>query len=391
MPGWLADYSRHLEPLEPLARKFGVNLALGDDVLPAFRTYMYWDNTLVGVPFDADQLMFLYNKVAFDRAENRSTFKRKYGYELRPPETWDQYRDMAEFFAATDWVGDGKKRFGTTEAWRRGNWCFSWWLTRFASYGGVYFDDAMRPLVNTPAARRALDNMLALRPFAPPAIASAPNAEMRATFTNGDAAMAINFSSLARAAMSPGASKIVGQVGVAPIPGVRRGTEIHRRTSFGGGGWILAVPKYAKNRDAAFLALAYLSQPGQSLAMALDFRTTVDPWRQSALHSPKWYEIWPSHREFVKQLLAVTEEAPRNGIPDLQIAGSEQYRTTLATEINVALVGEKSSQQALDDAARAWEGITDRFGRDQQKALWAKQNEALKKLGITYRPEFAAS
>ena len=57
----------------------------------------------------------------------------------------------------------------------------------------------------------------------------------------------------------------------------------------------------------------------------------------------------------------------------------------------VALVGDKQPQQALDDAAKAWEGITDRFGRDQQKAFWSKQNDALKKLGIVYRPELAGS
>jgi multiple sugar transport system substrate-binding protein len=390
-PGWLADYSRHLEPLEPMARKFGVDLALGDDVLPAFRTYMYWDNVLLAVPFDADQLQFLYNKVAFDRPANRTAFRAKYGYDLKPPETWDQYREMAEFFTATDWVGDGKKRFGAVESWRRGIWCYSWWLCRFASYGGVYFDDNMKPLVNTPPAKKALDNMMAMRQSTPPAIATAPNPEMRAIFANGDAAMTINFSSLARVVMTPAASKIVGQVGVGPVPGVRRGNELYRRPSFGGGGWLLAVPRYAKNRDAAFLALAYLSQPGPSLALALDFRTTVDPWRRSSLQSPKWYEIWPEYKDYVRQLLAVTEETPRTGIPDLQIPGSEQYRSALATEINVALVGDKQPQQALDDAAKAWEEVTNRFGRDQQKAYWSKQNEALKKLGIVYRPELAGS
>ena len=389
-PGWLADYSRHLEPLEPLARKYGVDLDLGEDVLPAFRTTMHWDNVLLGVPFDADQLQFLYNKPAFERPENRNAFRAKYGYELKPPDTWDQYRDMAEFFGTTDWVGDGKKRFGLVEAWRRGLWSYSWWLCRFASYGGVYFDESMKPLINTPAARKALDNMLALRKFAPPAITTASNPEMRAIFTNGDAPMIINFSSLARVVMSPSASKIVGQVGVSVVPGVKRGAEVYRRPSFGGGGWLLAVPKYAKNRDAAFLVLAFLSQPGPALTMALDFRAGVDPWRRSVLQSPKWYDTWPDHKEYVRQLLAVTEETPRSGIPDLQIPGSDQYRTALGTEINVALVGDKQPQQALDDAARAWQEITDRFGRDQQKALWTKQYDALKKLGIVYRPELAA-
>ncbi len=390
-PGWLADYSRHLEPLEPLARKVGVDLRLGDDVLPAFATYMRWDNVLLAVPFDADQLQLLYHRAAFERPANRTAFRAKHGYDLRPPETWEQYRDMAEFFATTDWMGDGKKRFGVVEAWRRGLWSYSWWLTRFASYGGVYFDDAMKPLVNAAAGRKALENMLAVRPFAPPAVATAPNPEMRAIFANGDSAMCINFSSLARVVMSPNASKIVGQAGVAVLPGVRRGSEVYRRPAFGGGGWILAIPRYARNREAAMLALAAISQPAAALTLALDFRTTVDPWRRSTLESPKWAEVWPDHREYARQLLAVTEETPRLGIPDLQIPASEQYRTALGTEINVALVGDKAPQQALDDAARAWDAITDRLGRDQQRAYWAKQAQAMKRLGIVHRPELAAS
>ncbi len=390
-PGWLADYSRHLEPLEPLAQRLGVSLGLGEDVLPAFATYMRWDNVLLAVPFDADQLQLLYRRDAFERAENRTAFKAKYTYDLRPPETWDQYRDMAEFFGSTDWVGDGKKRFGAVEAWRRGLWSYSWWLTRFASYGGVYFDDAMRPLVNTPAARKALENMLAVGRFAPPAIATAPNPEMRAIFANGDAALCVNFSSLARVVMNPSASKIVGQVGVAVLPGVRRGSEVYRRPAFGGGGWVLAIPKYARQKEAACVALAAISQPGPALTLALDFRTSVDPWRRSTLQSPKWVEIWPDHKDYARQLLAVTEETPRRGIPDLQIPGSEQYRTSLGTEINVALVGDKPAQQALDDAAKAWDAITDRLGRDQQRGYWAKQAEAMKRLGIVYRPELAGS
>jgi multiple sugar transport system substrate-binding protein len=389
-PSWLADYSRHLEPLEPLAQKHGVDLGLGDDVLPAFRTYMRWDNVLLAVPFDADQLQFLYNKPAFERPENRTAFKAKYGYDLHPPETWDQYRDLAEFFGSVDWVGDGKKRYGTTESWRRGLWSYSWWLTRFASYGGQYFDDAMKPLVNTPAARKALDNMLAVRKAAPPGIATAPNPEMRALFANGDSPMMINFSSLARVVMTPAASKVVGQVGVSVTPGVRKGTELYRRPAFGGGGHLLAIPRYAKNKDAAFMVLAHVSQTPQALALALDFRTTVDPWRRSVLQSPKWLDVWPDHKDYARQLLAVTEETPKLGIPDLQIPGSEQYRTALGTEINVALVGDKPPQQALDDAARAWDAITDRLGRAQQKAFWAKQAEAMKRLGIIYRPELAA-
>ncbi|MBI2561444.1 MAG: hypothetical protein HYW08_03370, partial [candidate division NC10 bacterium] len=42
--------------------------------------------------------------------------------------------------------------------------------------------------------------------------------------------------------------------------------------------------------------------------------------------------------------------------------------------------------QALDDAAREWDRITDRLGRDTQKQLWKAQYDAMKKRGLVYKP-----
>ena len=74
-----------------------------------------------------------------------------------------------------------------------------------------------------------------------------------------------------------------------------------------------------------------------------------------------------------------------------QVKGvSTDTRRIGSGELFVALVGDKQPQQALDDAARAWDAITDRLGRASQKAFWAKQAEAMKRLGIVFRPELAA-
>ena len=54
------------------------------------------------------------------------------------------------------------------------------------------------------------------------------------------------------------------------------------------------------------------------------------------------------------------------GVPDLQIPGQDEYVKALDAEISAAVSGEKGIQQALDDAAKEWDAITDRMGREEQ-------------------------
>src|SRR5690606_7855406 len=47
-----------------------------------------------------------YRTDLFSDAQNQADFESKYGYALVPPTTWEQYRDVAEFFTR-DTDGDG--------------------------------------------------------------------------------------------------------------------------------------------------------------------------------------------------------------------------------------------------------------------------------------------
>ncbi|RMF86908.1 MAG: extracellular solute-binding protein, partial [Nitrospinota bacterium] len=112
-PVWMADFSPYMEPLEPLAKKWNLDFKL-DDIAESFRkVYNSWDGVWYTVPFDGDVHILFYNKVAFETPEHKTRFRDKYGYELTPPQTWDQWRDMAEFFTGWDWMGGGgQKRYG---------------------------------------------------------------------------------------------------------------------------------------------------------------------------------------------------------------------------------------------------------------------------------------
>ena len=57
-------------------------------------------------------------------------------------------------------------------------------------------------------------------------------------------------------------------------------------------------------------------------------------------------------------------------VPDPVLPGYGEYAQALEIELCNALTGQKSVQDALDDAAEAWDEITDAFGRAEQQEVW---------------------
>ena len=64
------------------------------------------------VPFVTDIIGLYYRKDLFE--EYADEFKSKYGYDLKPPEYWDEFLDIAKFFTR-DTNSDGEiDLYGTT-------------------------------------------------------------------------------------------------------------------------------------------------------------------------------------------------------------------------------------------------------------------------------------
>ena len=49
-------------------------------------------------PCETDAIGFVYRKDWFENEGERAAFKARYGRELQPPDTWQEFRDVAEFF-----------------------------------------------------------------------------------------------------------------------------------------------------------------------------------------------------------------------------------------------------------------------------------------------------
>jgi multiple sugar transport system substrate-binding protein len=380
MPAWIADYSRFLEPIEPLAQKNGVDLKR-DDVGAAFRDiYNKWAGTTYAMTWDGDLNLLYYNKLAFDNPEHQKKFKDETGKDLKVPDTWDEYAEVCKFFAGWDWDNDGEKEYGCDSYLQRGR-MYWWWLDRFASMGGVYFDENMKPLINTKGAVMALQNMIDTVPYMPPGALNHGYTELRLALINGDVAMGKQWTDVGKAADLADESKVKGQMGYALVPGWKWGDKVVKHPMLAGG-WQLGIPKDSKHKDAAIKFIGFITSPEKALAITKDPATSLDPYRISTYQSPEFQALWPTAKDY----LAAIDETLKVGFPELQIPGAAEYMDALDLQLTEALAGNKKPQEALDAAAAEWDKITDRLGRDQQKDLWNKQYDAMKAAGITYQP-----
>jgi multiple sugar transport system substrate-binding protein len=112
----------------------------------------------------------------------------------------------------------------------------------------------------------------------------------------------------------------------------------------------------------------------------------MDPWRVSHFKSKKFREAFPGADEYLEAILHTFPHV----VPDPILPGASEYMRKLSFEITEALAKRKSPKEALDSAAVEWDKITDRRGRDKQKALWSEKLAEMKSVGIEYHPEWAA-
>jgi multiple sugar transport system substrate-binding protein len=383
-PTFFADYSRHFEPLEPFVKKLNLQLDLDDIAKEYQSSNMYWGGTLYAMPLDGDIHMMFYNKVAFERPENRQKFKEKYGYELAPPQTWKQWDDQAAFFNGWGWDGSANKLFGAGASYKENTYSFHWWRQRFFSYGGQYFDASMKPLINTKPGIRALEELVATIQYYPPGVLLFESEEPKTMLIKGEVPLLVSWTSTGKRVGDANQSLIVGKAGFGVQPGHQvDGKVIRAVPNTGGRSW--AISKYSKVKDATAVVLAFVSAPEPSLTIVMDPKTIMDPWRNSHFTSEKFRSSFPGAGEYldaIKESFAYT-------VPGVMIPGGDEYQRRVAEAVSQALQKSKPPKEALDQAAEDWDKITRRRGLKKQQELWSQQMAAMQEAGVTFRPELA--
>lgn len=388
-PAYIGDFAGNgfLEPLDEYMAKEppAVWDPKAEDILPPFwELYCKFGGSVYALPIDGDVLLFQYRKDLFENEEEMAAFKEKYGWDLAPPETWEQYLQVGEFFTRKKGemlAGETLEHdfYGLTEYGARGFSVF-WFLNRFASAGGMYFDEEMNATINTPEAVAALQNMIDAMKFAPPDMLAYGYEQLKDAFLKGYTASVIQWSDVPKKSGDPELSAIVGKVGVSRLPGTPMddGTVVHR--SMMPVGRVVAVTKDSQNKDAAYWVAKHISYD-RSLDDVSTMLTGLDPYRYSHFEHPEAYTMFPDEAAAMDYLQGV-EACLGDGFPEIFIPGSAAYTDALDLHVQKALTGEETPEQALAAAEKEWNEITDNLGRESQKELWLQALESYRALGL---------
>jgi multiple sugar transport system substrate-binding protein len=315
---------------------------------------------LYGVPMEAFVKIYLYRKDLFEDPEVQAQFKGAYGYDLAPATTFEQHRDIAEFFTKYG-QEKGLELWGTTVQATSGHPAsfYEFFETIAPSFGvynwGINMEnwkatEANGGQMNSDRAKEALTFWLSLLEFAPPEATSSTWDEVAASFAAGRAAQGwVYGENAAWIATDETRSNIVGKVGVAlppTYPGVIDEAKAGKGYIGYYDGGAFGIPHSSKNKEATLLWLQYIGQPAVQPAWAVAGARVVhtatfdDPLVQEQdAKVDGYYTLLEEQGPLFAGAPAFPFHAP--------------VREVIAPFIYKAIAGEMTPEDALDQAAVA--------------------------------------
>ena len=381
-PAWQGDFAPFLSEIP---EAFTQGLAW-EDIHPTYRErLMVWDGRHISVTIDGDVHTGYYRKDLFGDSEEQSAFREKYGYDLAPPESWEQYYDIAEFFTRPE-----ANLYGTAEAFKRGGQQFWFFFSHAASYtnhpdnpGSMFFDpETMDAQVNNPGWVRGLEDYIRSVQYAPPGALNFDSGDIRTTFASGQVAMNFDWGDTGTIGADPAQSQVAGHVGFFVLPGSKEiwnhkteqwdtFDEVIHSPFMAYGGWVASVPATTQNLECAWDYVMWYTSIENSGKDVVTGGTGINPYRISHFENvDAWTTIFDE--ESAKEYLEVQRASieAENVALDFRLPGYFQYTEVLEIELSKALNGDVTPQEALDAIAEEWNRLTDEFGREQQLAIY---------------------
>lgn len=328
---WKGEYvAKNL--IQPLAPYFA-NAALADpaydmkDIVPVYlenlglvggpKGYLAGPGAqLYGLPYGAETSVLAYRRDLFAK------------YDLKPPETYDEFRRLLPIVKEKTGIGALASRG------QAGHQVVHAWLLHLNPLGGSIFDAQWHARFNDKAGVDALKFLQEVVATGPAGIAGYGQGESNTAFLQGQAAMYLDSTLLSGLVNDPSKSKVVGNVSWALHPkGVRRASQ--------SGGLGLAIPKNAKNPEAGFLLMQWLTSKPQDKAVTMAGGV---PGRTSTMLDPDAVRKYPEFITFVEAL----KYSNPDWRPIIPVWDKINVQA-LGVGLSEALTGKKTAEQALNE------------------------------------------
>jgi multiple sugar transport system substrate-binding protein len=324
----------HYVKLNEFFDKNGIKMA---DFMPAtvegYSTWPKGSPNYWALPAMGDAVAFTYRKDWFAKPELQAEFKAKHNRDLAPPKTWDEFKQVAQFFQNR--TVDGKKVYGAALYTERGSEGITMGVANtLYAYGFEYANPKkaydMAGYVNSPGAVKGLQVYKDLYDCCtPPGHSNAYMTEDLDAYKSGQVAMQMNF-----IAFFPGISKdpqVGGEkTGFFAIP---KGDKQYAQL----GGQGISVVKYSDKKEMALEYLKWFAQPTvqkkwwdgggftchTAILNAPGFETST-PYAQVFLDSMKIVKDFWAEPSYAQLLLAMQKR-----VHDYVVAGKGEPKAAL--------------------------------------------------------------
>lgn len=325
---------------------------IADETLAAFSPLVISHATVGGklfsLPRHSDVSNMFYVKSLYENADNKAAFEAKYGYALTPPETWAQASDQAKFFT------DAPDRYGTHFA-GKDEGITGRFYEMLVAEGGALLDENWKPTFNSEEGVRALNWFVDLyqAKAVPAGTTNYVWDDLGLGFAAGAVAFDLDWAGWA-SYFNGDDSNIGGDVGVALAPmgsaGIRTGWS---------GSHTFALTKACDNKDAGVSFMTYLTSHD---AQMVEARKGLLPTR-SKVWDDVIAEFKADDNTFMVEVFDIWGQsmAEHAFTPPL-VAEWGEISNALWPELQAAILGDKTAQEALDKAAGEVEEVMEDAG-----------------------------
>jgi len=335
-------FSQYFDFVEPLEKYFTEEELA--DFSPRIMQFAWKDGHLWFIPRHADISALYYRTDIFNDPEIRKKFKEKYGYDLRPPETWEEFKEIALF------LNNPPEIYGTQFAGKEEALSGRFWDILMA-YGGKILDENYKPAFNGPEGIKAATLLRDLYQAGamPPGMVNFLWDDVAANWANGTIAMYTEWYGWYSYFQNPEASKVAGKFDLARQP--KGDAGIH---SGWAGAHAFSVTKFSKNKEAAAALVKYITSYEPQLFEGqigyIPVRNSVfETLKKEAENSP---DPLAKKRLELMQLQINEDFTPPPIVPEWIPISNILYPT-----LQAIMLGDKTVEEGLNEAAKKVEEL----------------------------------
>lgn len=323
-----------------------------------FNLLYKYDNKVVGLSFDGDFYTWFHRKDLFADPNHKKVFGDRYGYELKPPSTWDQADDVAAYFHSTG-IDGHTEYMGKV-------WGLATWFKRYITMDSpnmYLFDLEGNPLIDSEAGIEVAEKHIQYGKYSGDGASYTWSwFETFGSMAGGTSAMMDCPPNLAKFTDLPAdesvswlPTTIGGKLDVHMPIGRQFGNDLVRRSCLYGSA-CMGVSSQSDYPEVSYLFTQWASSTTLYPWLSANPAGYMDPFQATNFKDPL---IREAYKPYVMDILP---ETIKRAAPTLRLAGTQAMHQALDENLQKAFAGVITPKEAVQDAAKEWKRIIRKRG-----------------------------